>query len=812
MFAVSSCAKPSEDQNLAPQLFRGETFDLDLNLAQDASVADNQITGIRVIVYNNQGKLVSNTLTQISQGSAPTVKAKVALGLNNFYIICNETEELTLQLEKNTPQHLIENITFQASTITSPLPMYGKVMQGLVQYDKDSHQIAVKVNGATTSALYVNVNRMLAKLNLTLIKNIVNADDDFIVENVKMTVCRMPRHTTIKEGLAYTSDQWANQITKISSNKLDNNGEFIFKNDTYTIPPGVDNIQFPSTYIAEHLLEMPIHSTNCTYLLIEATCRMKNGTSKQVSSTYSINIGENPPASYNIRRNNEYNIFATIKSLGAHGIYVEIVPMDMHDIPVNWKPIEGLVIVSDKLTDYDLTQDKSRNVNIWSDYSTYIGVLKVFHSATGYRDVVFKYGSTIALLNDQTATNELPYRAPISVNDQQDILWYPITYGNPYGKINSWGDVPFLPSGDVPSDNGRIAEGLGDPCKLVGLSETQIRDEGIVDNRQWRMATSADYQTLLAANDFAANNYGYKAFHYHLLPNAKSRNSAGVLSASKNGSGDYWTASNGEAFSFASQNPAAAAIAQHDPSSAFTVRCVRTSIAEGKLFCSEPSNMFPYQGNTIDGATVSVTSNIPYWTVTLIEDPSDPDVGTATDFEDFSFEAGATNVRKTSGQFNGAFKSYVKRKESTTPRTFHLRVKGLGYDGVTIERIVKITQVGYQIRGDIINTAPTMGIGEAEWIPKDGQTYTCSIQLIPTDVPIPLRKMHIAVYYLNTKLYQTIAIETTDPHKYTYDNITFVIPPNETPDVIGLNFYIRFEDQSSVIENIYSETFYQQNK
>ncbi len=85
------------------------------------------------------------------------------------------------------------------------------------------------------------------------------------------------------------------------------------------------------------------------------------------------------------------------------GLYAEIVAMEEHDITINWKPIDGLVIVSDKAADYDAVADTSRNVNIWNDVSGYSGILKAYHSETGYKDVLFKYGSLIAVHSGTSA-------------------------------------------------------------------------------------------------------------------------------------------------------------------------------------------------------------------------------------------------------------------------------------------------------------------------------------------------------------------------------------------------------------------------
>ena len=98
--------------------------------------------------------------------------------------------------------------------------------------------------------------------------------------------------------------------------------------------------------------------------------------------------------------------------MGAMGLYAEIVAMEEHDITINWKPIDGLVIVSDKAADYDAVADTSRNVNIWNDVSVYSGILKAYHSETGYKDVLFKYGSLIAVHSGTDSAGGTGFIAP----------------------------------------------------------------------------------------------------------------------------------------------------------------------------------------------------------------------------------------------------------------------------------------------------------------------------------------------------------------------------------------------------------------
>lgn len=156
--------------------------------------------------------------------------------------------------------------------------------------------------------------------------------------------------------------------------------------------------------------------------------------------------------------------------------------MEEHDITINWKPIDGLVIVSDKAADYDAVADTSRNVNIWNDFSVYSGILKAYHSGTGYKDILFKYGSLIAISSPDADTGFTP---PANATTLNDVLWYPGSY-TPL-NITEWADIPYLETDKIPTDNtiAQVTAGKGDPCKLAGLSESQIKTLGIVDNKQW---------------------------------------------------------------------------------------------------------------------------------------------------------------------------------------------------------------------------------------------------------------------------------------------------------------------------------------
>lgn len=785
-------------------VYNGERLPMNIQFAKGnpATGGDDEISTVRVIVFTN-GELVSNTKTGIDPAEqvsgAVTVPTLVARGENNFYVFCNETEELEKILAGIKQEDAIEKITFQAGRITvPPIPMYKKI-NGFVEAKKDGTDIKVTTNGVTSATLQVIVDRLLAKVNFTVIKNIPDVNLDFKVEELRIRVCRLPKSTPLKEGQPYTSKEWADNISLTGTGQLDTNGKYTVADKVYTVPEGVDKITFSDIYIPEHLLSTPSNEEEATYLLIDASLRMKNGNTQLMHSMYMVNIGQNPPVSHNIKRNNQYDIYATIVGQGAMGIYAEIVAMDQHDIAVNWLPVEGLVIVSDNASDYDMAADASKNINVWNDYTVYSGILKTFHEDVGYEDILFKYGSLIAVKNHVASTTTLPFEAPTDVANLNDILWYPSLYGNPASKISNWEGIPYImDQSAIPVENTRIAEGLGDPCKLAGLTADQIL-RGETDNSQWHMATRADYDILIKAADNHSNSCGYMAFGQLLIPNVKSRGTDGMLTADNNGMGQYWTTVASSAFGFTSAS-GPGVVAEQDAGNGYTLRCVRNTIPVSFMGVGVMP-VITYQGNTTTGSPFNITSNIPYWTATLIESGSNMGTATAAESGDFSFEPGATNVKTISGKYNQTIPVYIKRKESTVARTFRILVEGTGFDGRRESVVLTATQLGYELR---VFGEYTPAITDTDWVPKSGGTYTIKLKITPTDISVPAGELWVKALYLVIPKGVSNRV-TTKPDQYEYEGLTMTIDPNLTPDPIGLDlvYYLNSSTDSKleVIQN-----------
>lgn len=507
---------------------------------------------------------------------------------------------------------------------------------------------------------------------------------------------------------------------------------------------------------------------------------LKNGSTQVLNCIYLLNIGQNPPKNHNLTRNNHYQIYATITGMGAMGLYAEIVAMEEHDITINWKPIDGLVIVSDKAADYDAVADTSRNVNIWNDFSVYSGILKAYHSETGYKDVLFKYGSLIAVHSAPVTEDGTNFDPPATAETLNDVLWYPSSY-NPL-TITGWSNVPYLAGGEISADNTseQVKQGLGDPCKLAGLSETQIRDMGIIDNGQWHMATPEEYNHIIAASNNETSIYGYLSYHWLLFPHNRYRDESGA-SRGDGTTGCYWS-NNASIFDFSGTPTVTANLqADKDRQNGYMVRCVRNEIPESYMrvgIIGSPD----YQG-TESGKTAyfGIHSNIPYWTATLVT--SGTDMGTANT-DDFSFAPGDDVVHTTHGSNTENIPVYVKRKESTSSRSFKVKVEGIGLDGQTKSTLLTIAQTGYQLRAS--SELNTMGV-----LPQGGDTYNLNIKLTPVDVSIPAGKLYVQVVYSGEQISISDKIETAS-NTYSYP-ISITIPANNNPSLIGITVNIILE-------------------
>jgi hypothetical protein len=106
----------------------------------------------------------------------------------------------------------------------------------------------------------------------------------------------------------------------------------------------------------------------------------------------------------------------------------------------------------------------------------------------------FKFGSVVGVdLNGNFTTDNIKFN--------------PMT--NPASVTNDWATVPYYSNADLNAGitnvsvdayhhKTNVLAGRGDPCKLVGLTITQIR-AGTIDNGKYRLPTHADNVTFVGS-------------------------------------------------------------------------------------------------------------------------------------------------------------------------------------------------------------------------------------------------------------------------------------------------------------------------
>lgn len=637
-----------------------------------------------------------------------TVKARK--GDNNFYLIANETPDMTSALDALKTAADVDQFKIKFKPLKageSPV-MFGVMKKVAVNAaDKDkvatvTYTDAAGIIRTGQDKLPLTLTRTSARFSLAFIKR----SDAFTVKNLSFKVLRIPSYSCLGENQTYPGTQWSTEtLPQSSTTELTVNNTAIWSASTGKYTFGNDNNNakavFTDFYLPEHLLTDG-HLGNVdfsTVLIVNGTCVNTGG--REQDANWQVNLMANE---LKIKRNTHYKIAVSITGLGAMGMSAEVMPVTEHDIPVNWDAPDGLAIVSDRESDY------GKNISIVNDVTAYSGILKLVKNVSGkatYSDVLFKFGSVVGVTSVGSSGN--------GYNSTTDVLYDPALTGKTY-TVASWVDIPSS-AVDISGINNTFSalrSGCGDPCQLLGVTTSQM-EQGRYTNGLWHTATEAEL-TLLINNGnnriddtSVADPRGFRAFHQLLLPVTAYRNNDGTL-ATANKMGYYLSGSTKKVLSFDASVPASPQLADFSANtqSAYTVRCVRNTIPATVL--NTVATSVGYQGG---GFTVDVKSNIPYWKAELVDTPSGVIFANAT------------------GEFAKTLPGTVTARKETTDRQFSIRFSGTGYDGTTETRTVDIIQRGFVWKLSIVsNTLPAT-------IPKAGGTYRAVVKLEPMDVNLP---------------------------------------------------------------------------
>lgn len=689
----------NEIRNIENNVSDGERFLIDFTLKNRASTAEDVISTVRTIVIDGKGEIIANKIVEHSTvADITTISVDVERGKNSIYIFCNETDDLKTELSAITQESDIEKVKFNCIGITSP-PLYVKEKDIEVTANRDGSNVLA--NGLST--LELKVGYLNSKIGMTVIKDVSSGVSDFSIKKLSYKICRVPKYNLIGEGIAYPAAAgWAEEIEVLGEGSIDisSNGNYIINDDTYTVPPGLDSIKVPTVYIPEHILTNQENNNECTYLLITADCETEYGS--VISTKYRVNLGQSPPANHNIERGVNYQIYATIRNLGATGLYAEIIPVTEYDLPITWKPFEGYSIVSELRSNY------GDNSNIWNNYSQYSGILTIIKNKVASK-ALFRYGSVVAVTAPTTAGE---------FDVATDLLWAPEVTRNAT-TIDSWDKIGYLSTGDVSTAHNldNIKLGKGDPCRLVGLSESEIAS-GKIDNELWRMPTDAEMKWLInARNTITHDTLGLYSFSLLLTPFTGYRSETGAMNATNSTEGYYWSSSANKAFIF--KNDYTQSVIDDNSAKAYAIRCIRTDIPES-LFDFYTFRVEYYGGENYTQMINNSSIFVPHWTYKL-KNIAD------------------TSMVKISGKqelSNKEVSGLIKVKPLENPyvsKTYEIVGTGYGLDGRVHEKTKNIVQSGLEHRVKIQFTSePELQLIDGYYrIPKSGAKISFTMTIDP---------------------------------------------------------------------------------
>lgn len=704
--------------------------DIDESLEQEAPVnvvvstrattdPDAQVNRLRLIVTGwNAGGTGTVSYNQLieSPGTATGFKVKARKGDNNFYLIANETPEMTTALATLKTAAEVEQfkVNFQPLKAGESPVMFGVMKKvKVVAEDKDATATVnyTDENGALHTGvdkLPMTLTRIAGRFSLTFIKN----SDAFTVKDINFKVLRIPSYSFLDVSQLYPGAVWSTETLPQSSNALlTTNNTATWNNATkeYTYGAG-DKISFADFYLPEHL---PTDSHRgevdySTVLLVNGTCILPGG--REQDANWQVNLMANND--FKIKRSIWYKVAVSITGMGAMGMAAEVIPVTEHDIPVNWGVSDGLIVVSDRTVDY------GKNISVSNDMTAYSGILKVVKTQNGtatYHDALFKYGSVIGI--SAPATSGTVY------DPATNVIYDPALSGKSY-LLTPWTVVPAAASSSTLSNNtySALKQGLGDPCQLIGVTSRQM-EQGRYSNGLWHIATPEDMQRLIDNSDakagVAADSRGLLGFSELLVP-VSARRDAGGTSIAAGAQGYYWSSGEVKRLVFAAASPGAASIDNSGSTQeAYPVRCVRNSIPESKITAANTT--VSYQGGIF---SIPVNSNVPHWKAELIT--SDKLNGDVTGAGDPS----GVVLQTTSGSYAGSISVSVPRRVQLSDRNCYIRVTGTGYDGIRAKRIITLLQNRLEWRATIMsNTMDQAG----SKLPGTGGSYTAVLSVTPVD-------------------------------------------------------------------------------
>lgn len=341
------------------------TGDVELSIATKlSSISSQQIIRQRrmMIFHANTGVIAYNQSVTYPSGSidiAPVFTLKIKQGSYNVVTICNETPELSTDLNKITNRNQLAHIILTTPNKEEDIVLSGDKNFMIKAVDGDPERPAISIDNGISwkeTGLTVTLRRIASKFSLRIRKKTDRASDRIWIKRVELL--NLPKYSFL-QGQPY-SDTFTDEEIFTGNTEL-------IQNEPYTSVSS-------NIILNEYLLSEIQNSEQCAAFRISATYARSGQLPADV--TYISPVTGIEASNYSLVRNNHYRVDATIRQIGE----IEYSTSAGYDI-ADWENtdngnvnIGGVITVSRKewsagtLTNTDGTIDIMANSSITFEF------------------------------------------------------------------------------------------------------------------------------------------------------------------------------------------------------------------------------------------------------------------------------------------------------------------------------------------------------------------------------------------------------------------------------------------------------------
>lgn len=270
----------------------------------------------RIIAIDNQGKVVYNQTTatglSLKPGANDIFEIELPVGNYLIHTIVNETQAMGLQLDAVGSANDMKAVTVEGSFNEESVPL---AQTEQITLREKNGQSQVSADGGSTWQDQITTELVRTQSKATLYLRKMTGEGDVIVVK-KVEICNLPDHCYLLQRTYTPAVQDLQTITPYDDAtgiRFDTDITDETSKDNYTPIFASGNI-FP-----ERRTDAPDSDTDAAYLKIYAEY---NG----LNTIYTIPLHGDPENGYNLARNVNHIIYATITSVGdldANRIHIE---------------------------------------------------------------------------------------------------------------------------------------------------------------------------------------------------------------------------------------------------------------------------------------------------------------------------------------------------------------------------------------------------------------------------------------------------------------------------------------------------------